>query len=316
MTAKPRTRKNAAQTKSLMMRRPVITAIILAGLAVVGLLYLGRPQGTGSIVEIRHLHGLGFSADGQQLIVPAHDGLLIFEGGQWTIPNLPVHDYMGFSPTDNGFYSSGHPGPGSNLVNPLGLVSSDDGGQTLNTLTLEGESDFHVMAVGYENHAVYVLNPAPNSQLSVGLHYTLDDGQTWEESRAQGLSGAPIQIAVHPTEANLVALATEGGLFLSNDYGDTFTRVSQDAPITSASFDPDGSQLFFGYQSLKVYNLENGGIDTLQTPTVASDDAIGFIAANPISDEMAFATYNKDIYLSADNGQSWKQIAQQGVGES
>lgn len=316
MTAKPRTRKNAAQTKSLIMRRPIIAAIILAGLAVVGLLYLGRPQGAGTTVQFRDIHGLGYSSDGMQLIVPAHDGLRLFVEGQWQVPNLPVNDYMGYSPTDNGFYSSGHPGPGSRLINPLGLVTSADGGQTINTLAFAGETDFHMMGVGYESHAVYVLNSAPNSRLSTGLYYTLDDGLTWEQSGAQGISGRPFQLAVHPTESNVVALAAEGGLFLSNDYGDTFTLASQDAPITSASFDPDGSRLFFGYQSLSVYNLDTGGIETLPTPTIASNDAVGFIAANPVSDEIAFATYNKDIYFSVDNGQSWEQIAQQGVGES
>jgi len=316
MTAKPHTRKNASETKSFMMRRTVIAVIILVGLAVFGLLYFSRLQNTGDTVQFRHIHGLGFSADGRQLLVPAHDGLLIFEEGQWTIPDLPVHDYMGFSPTDNGFYSSGHPGPGSNRVNPLGLVSSSDEGRTLNTLAFEGESDFHVMGVGYANHAVYVLNAAPNSRLAVGLYYTLDDGQNWEQSQARGISGAPVQIAVHPTEASIVALAAEDGLFLSNDYGDTFTQVSQDAPISSAAFDPDGSRLFFGYQSLNVYTLENGATTALLTPSITENDAVGFIAANPVSDEVAFATFNKDIYLSADNGQSWEPIARQGVGES
>lgn len=290
--------------------------IAVVGFVLVGLLLISRSNGSRGAVEFRHIHGLGFSADGRQLLVPAHDGLLIYENGAWTVPNLPVHDYMGFSPTNNGFYSSGHPGPGSNRVNPLGLVSSSDEGRTLNTLAFEGESDFHLMGVGYESHAVYVLNSAPNSRLSTGLYYTLDDGQTWEQSQAQGIGGATVQIAVHPTETSIVALAAEGGLFLSNDYGDTFTRVSQDAPISSASFDPDGSRLFFGYQSLNVYHLDNGGIDVLQTPPITDNDAVGFIAANPVSDEIAFATFNKDIYLSADNGQSWQPIARQGVGES
>lgn len=291
----------------------IIIAVI--GFVLVGLLFISRSNGSRGTVEFRHIHGLGFSADGRQLLVPAHDGLLIFENGGWTVPNLPVHDYMGFSPTDNGFYSSGHPGPGSNRVNPLGLVSSADEGRTLNTLAFEGESDFHVMGVGYANHAVYVLNAAQNSRLAVGLYYTLDDGQTWEQSQAQGISGAPIQIAVHPTEASIVALAAEGGLFLSNDYGDTFTQVSQDAPISSAAFDPDGSRLFFGYQSLNIYTLENGITTALTVPSITGNDAVGFIAANPVSDEIAFATFNKDIYRSADNGQSWQPIARQGVGE-
>ncbi len=314
MTTKPRTRKNAAQTKSLIMRNPILTSIILAGLAVVVLLYLSRPQGAGTTVQFRHIHGLGFSSDGRQLLVPAHDGLLIYEDGGWTVPNLPVHDYMGFSPTDNGFYSSGHPGPGSNLVNPLGLVSSGDGGRTLNTLAFEGESDFHVMAVGYENHAVYVLNPAQNSQLSVGLHYTLDDGQNWEQSAGQGISGSPIQIAVHPTEAQTVALAAEGGLFLSNDYGDTFTRIGDTAPVSTVTFDPDGGRLLFGYQSLYAYDTATGQTTTFPSPEVTGNDAISNVAVNAQSDQIALATFNRNIYLSQNDGQEWEQIAVEGNG--
>lgn len=316
MTAKPRTRKNAAQTKSFLMRRPVIAVVVLVGLAVLSLLYFSSLQGTSGSVQFRDIHGLGYSSDGRQLIVPAHDGLRIFVDRQWQIPNAPANDYMGYSPTDNGFYSSGHPGPGSRLINPLGLVTSTDSGQTINTLAFAGETDFHIMGVGYESHAVYVLNSAPNSRLSTGLYYTLDDGQTWEQSLMQGISGRPFQIAVHPTQTSVIALATEGGVFLSNDSGNTFTQVSQDAPVTSASFDPDGSRLFFGYQSLNVYILENGATIALTVPPITGNDAVGFIAVNPVSDEMAFATFNKDIYLSADNGQSWEPIARQGVGES
>ncbi|MGH2537487.1 MAG: hypothetical protein ACRDHL_08850, partial [Candidatus Promineifilaceae bacterium] len=101
-------------------------------------------------VEFPHIHGLGFSADGRQLFVPAHDGLRLFSNGQWQIPDAAGHDYMGYAPADDGFYSSGHPHPSSGLVNPLGLVKSNDGGQTLTRLGFEGESDFHLMGVGYQ----------------------------------------------------------------------------------------------------------------------------------------------------------------------
>ncbi len=308
--------RNRKQPK-LLTSTGMVIAIALISVVLIGLLYMSsRPSGSGGTVQFRDIHGLGFSSDGSQLSVPAHDGLRIFMDGQWQVPNLPVNDYMGYSPTDNGFYSSGHPGPGSGLINPLGLVTSADGGQTINTLAFAGETDFHIMGVGYESHTVYVLNSAPNSQLSTGLYYTSNEGQTWEQSLMQGISTRPFQIAVHPTQASVIALATEGGLFLSNDSGNTFTQVSQNAPISSASFDPNGSRLIFGYQRLNLYNLDNGEINALQTPTITGDDAIGFIAVSPVSDEIAFATYNKDIYLSADNGLSWAQIAQQGIGES
>jgi photosystem II stability/assembly factor-like uncharacterized protein len=305
------------QSSLLSMTNPVIWVSVVAVLGIVSLLYANsRQSGSGETVQLRHIHGLSFSSDGSQLFVPAHDGLLVYENGGWTVPNLPVHDYMGYSGVDDGFFSSGHPGPGSNLINPLGLVRSTDGGETIQTLDFAGETDFHLMGVGYESHAVYVLNPAQNSRLSVGLHYTVDDGQTWEQSRASGISGGPIQLTVHPTEPGIVALATEGGLFLSNDYGDTFTRVGDAAPVTAATFDSAGERLLFGYQSLSVYELSNGEISAFQTPSVTGDDAIGYIADNPVSDQIVFATFEKDIYLSQDKGLSWAVIAEQGLGGS
>jgi WD40 repeat protein len=260
-----------------------------------------------------HIHGLGFSPDGRQLIVPAHDGLRSYADGKWQSPDVPAHDYMGFTPASDGFYSSGHPDPLSGLVNPFGLVKSTDGGQTLIQLGFEGETDFHFMAVGYQNHAIYVGNPAANSQLQPGIHYSLDDGKTWQQSTLQGLTAQPIQMVVHPLEANVVALATEDGVFLSTDHGNSFTRIGERGPVSAVAFNPDGKSLLFGYQQVSSYDLASQQMTALPSPTLAAEDAIGYIAANPVRlDEIALATFSKDIYLSSDRGQSWTQIVDDG----
>ncbi len=300
----------------------LITLLILVGCAVGGDAEspaASAPPGAGAsqeeqvAIDLPHIHGLGFSADGRQLIVPAHDGLRLFAGGRWQVPDVPAHDYMGFAPADDGFYSSGHPHPSAGLANPLGLVKSTDGGQTLVRMGFEGESDFHLMAVGYENHAIYVANPAPNSRLPAGLHYSLDDGQTWQQSALQGVNGQIGQIAVHPTNANVVALATEGGLFLSEDYGDSFGPVTGRGPATAVTFYPDGQQLLAGYTLLLVYDLATRHIGELPTPTLAAGDAVSYMAVNPARPaEIALATFSRDIYLSPDGGQSWQPIAQDG----
>lgn len=273
----------------------------------------GQSQGD---VEMPHMHGLGFSTDGRQLFVAAHDGLRVFADGAWLVPDLPTHDYMGYVATDNGFYSSGHPHPSANMINPFGLIKSSDGGKTLTRLGFEGESDFHLMGVGYQNHAIYVLNPAPNSKLSqVGIYYSLDDGQTWQQSAGQGLTSQPIQLAVHPTEANGVAIATEAGLFLSTDHGNTFELVGEGGLVTAATFNPDGASLFFGFQELFVYDLANKLILDLSAPVIATEDAITYIAVSPARiEDIALATYQRDMYLSKDGGSSWQQIAQAGKG--
>ncbi len=271
----------------------------------------------GGAVEIPHLHGLGWSADGRELIVPAHTGLRIYADGRWQNPDLPVNDYMGYSATDDGFYSSGHPSPGSTLVNPLGLVKSSDGGRTLTTLGFAGESDFHLMAVGYQNHAIYVFNPSPNSKLGTGLYYSIDDGETWQQSALKGVNSQPAQIAVHPTEAGTLALATDEGVLLSFDHGATFEQIGAEAPVTAVTFSPDGKQLVFGATRLSAYDVASKQIKERSTPSIEGQDAIAYIAVNPERPaELAIATYGRDIYLSSNAGQTWTQIAQDGTGMS
>src|SRR3954471_22175832 len=77
-------------------------------------------------VSLVHVHGLSYSADGKRLMIPSHFGLAIYESAKWSKAPGPEHDYMGFSGTARYIYSSGHPAPGSGLVNPFGLLRSRD----------------------------------------------------------------------------------------------------------------------------------------------------------------------------------------------
>src|SRR5438045_2258832 len=152
-------------------------------------------------VTLVHVHGLSYSGDGKRLMIPSHFGLAIYENGKWSKAPGPEHGYMGFSATAKHIYSSGHPAGGSNLVNPFGLLRSQDGGKTWDKLGLEGESDFHVMATGWNSNAVYVWNAAPNSRMKqVGLHYSLNDGFSWTRVVAKGLEGNPYAPAGPPDD--------------------------------------------------------------------------------------------------------------------
>lgn len=328
---KERRRQKVGQEKRQRMLR---IALVLGALAAaIGAATFLLPE--SAAVTITHVHGLGFSSDGEQLVVPAHDGLRVYADGEWFEPDVPQRDYMGFTPVDEGFYSSGHPGSGETLANPLGLVKSTDMGETLQQLAFSGESDFHLMGVGYENHAVYVINSAPNSELDSGLYYSLDDGETWQQAAATGLTARPFGLAVHPTEASMVAMATEAGLFLSDDFGNSFAPIApsagegeggaitfiifhpQDAAglVTAVIFHPNGEMLLFGANELFAYDLPSGELTELPAPSLAEGDTMGYIAVNPLdNDEIALATFGRDIFLSPDGGQTWSQIAEEGKG--
>jgi hypothetical protein len=307
--------------------RPLLWAGLgLALAALIGWLILRGPEGaapaaqptTGSQAQggiaFPHIHGMGFSGDGRQLLVAAHDGLRVFEDGAWHIPPVPAHDYMGYSAVDTGFYSSGHPQT-SDYVNPFGLIKSVDGGETLVTLGFAGESDFHVMGVGYKSHAIYVFSSGQSSRLGPGLHYSLDDGKTWQQSAMGGVSAQPGQLAVHPTDPAQLALATPMGLLRSSDYGTTFTRVGSAEDVQAVAFSPDGARILFGGTRLMTYTLASGQLMALQTPAVAANDGISALAISPAQGaEIAYATHGRDIQLSRDGGQSWAQIARLGQG--
>lgn len=266
---------------------------------------------------LTHVHGLAFSPDGKRLLIPSHHGLAVYEDGKWSKAPGPQHDYMGFSATAKHLYSSGHPAQGSGLVNPFGLIRSNDGGQTWDKLGLEGETDFHVLATGWNTNAIYVWNHAPSSRMKgKGLHHTLNDGLAWKPARAHGLAGEVRALAVHPDDTGTVAAATSDGVFVSKDAGESFTQVTK-ADGTGVFFDLDGKHLWYGsfdgQPRLSRAALRRGGPATQLTLPPLTQDAVAYIAQNPLRHaEFAIATFARNVYLSKDTGRTWTLIAERG----
>jgi hypothetical protein len=283
------------------------------------LIMAGAVLGQGA-TTLTHVHGLAYSPDGKRLMVPSHHGLAVYEDRKWNKAPGPQHDYMGFSATAKNLYSSGHPAPGSGMVNPFGLIRSRDGGKTWEKLGLEGETDFHVLGTSWNTNAIYVWNPAPSSRLKAeGLHYTLNDGFAWKRAKADGLDGEPRAVAVHPDDPKTVAVATSEGLYLSRDSGERFTKVAADGEGVSAFFDLQGKRLWYGSfdgrARLARLPLGNGHPVQVRLPPL-KDDAVAYIAQNPARKlEYAIATFQRSVYLSKDAGESWIQIADRGKGK-
>lgn len=313
MSKKAKEKRQARQQQKQRKNYVIIIGVIVAmvGFATLLLLTSGNASQTVNFADI---HGISFTGDGNQLRVATHTGLVSYSNGSWSRPDLPINDYMGYSGTSDGFFSSGHPGAGSNLVNPIGLVKSDDFGASVQAINFLGETDFHVMGASYFGETVYVLNPVSNSLLSAGLHYSLDGGVSWKQANADGLNSQPIQLAVHPTKPSIVAFATQDGLYLSQDLGNSFSLIDSENVVTTVHFDPNGERLIYGYQWLSEYNLDTEEIMPFPSvPEVQSDQAILYTDINPERDEIAFATSNRNIFISSNNGENWTQIGENGV---
>ena len=270
-----------------------------------------------SDVALPDVHGLAYSGDGTKLYVAVHDGLVVYSEGRWSKGSEPRHDYMGFSGTRKHFFSSGHPALGSGMVNPLGLMLSADGGKTWSKRGLEGESDFHLLAAGFENDAVYVYTHAPNSRMKqAGIHYTLNQGFSWQRAAGAGLNGKLFALAVHPSDAATVAASTDAGVFLSRDHGARFEPLVAGRQALGVKFDLDGKSVWFGSfdtaPHLQRIALDGPRRENAALPPLGRD-AVAYIAQNPARrDEIAIATFERSVFVSPDRGKTWKEIAARG----
>ncbi|MED4779403.1 F510_1955 family glycosylhydrolase [Brevibacillus choshinensis] len=267
-------------------------------------------------IYLEHTHGLGYSPDGKRILIPAHAGLRVYEDGRWKTPEGEKHDYMGFSSVNDGFYSSGHPAQGSKLNNPFGIVKSTDEGKTIKSLALDGETDFHNMAVGYTSHVIYAINPEPNSKMSsAGLYFSKDDGSSWTKSDMNGITEEPTAMAVHPTEPSILAIGTPTAVYLSNDYGNVFEKVTSAGQATALFFTNKGELFIGGYQNnayLRKMDVTSKKSEELKIPELEKD-AVAFISQNPTDEkELAFVTFKNDVYLSTDESSNWTKIADEG----
>jgi photosystem II stability/assembly factor-like uncharacterized protein len=303
---------------SMRIRRQAIPVLGLAFIAVLAGPYHASAQGAGP-VTLTHVHGLAYSSDGKKIYIPSHHGLAIYSGGKWSKAAGPQHDYMGFSATQDSFYSSGHPAPGSGLINPFGVIRSTDAGMTWTRLGLEGETDFHVLATSYGTNAIYVYNPAPNSRMKTsGIYYTLNNGFMWKRAPASGFSGEPSGLAVHPSDPKVVVIAAKTGFYLSTDSGDNFRAITKGAQGLAAFFDLDGEHLWLssyaGAPALARANIKTGEKNDITLPPLTRD-AVSYIAQNPAArNEFVMATFERNVFTTQDGGRTWHQIARAGKG--
>ncbi|UCZ53654.1 hypothetical protein LGQ02_02315 [Bacillus shivajii] len=272
-------------------------------------------------VDISHIHGLGFAGNEGIIYFATHEGLLLNDEGRWFTTSGELNDYMGFNAVSDGFYSSGHPGSDTKFEgkDPLGLVKSVDGGKNIYNLDLLEETDFHVKGAGYYSNAIYVYNPEPSSRMEeTGLHYTLNEGETWTKSEMNNLPQASYDhgnhpnyfIAVHPYEENVVAVGTSEGLYLSEDYGDTFEAMDVDAPVISMTYHEDHLYAAVWTGKMELLRLaDDGSYEVVPLPEMDEQDGIQYLAVNPQNEsEIVFTTFYGNGYITTDHGEFWAMI--------
>lgn len=299
-----------------MPKKLVFFITIIAGLLVAGCSNGDQDQAFQASFDgsVEHVHGMGYAGDDEGLYFASHTGLKIYRDGKWFETTKNNNDYMGFNAVDQGFYTSGHPGKNSDLPNPLGIQRSFDGGESLETIDFEGETDFHYMAVGYNSHDIFVSNHEKNSELNEGFYMSANDGETWEKVSGSGIKGDKFSLAIHPADSNFIAAAGTTGVYLSKDGGGDFQLITENAQGTAVFFDKENLYYasYSSTPSLVKYNLETSEETLMNLPELTEDGPIYIAQNHQDTEEFAIYTAKEHAYLSEDGAESWVQILEDG----
>lgn len=257
-----------------------------------------------------HIHGLSVPADNpHQLYAATHHGLIKHAGdGEWFHVGNDRSDFMGFAQdfeNRDRLFASGHPPEGGNL----GLLVSDDGGQTWEQRSMPG-TDFHALAVApSDGDRLYGLAVSGER----GLFVSRDGGRRWESLPAEGLVGPPFNLVVDPADADRVLASTGEGLMESTDAGRSWSPVAPGEMTVGLALAREGeTTLAYAYRIAPDFEGMALSRDYGRTWTPLAESPPGpilFVAVAP-SDPQAIYAANREgrVFHSTDGGESWTAL--------
>lgn len=242
-----------------------------------------------SALPSAHVHGLSVDADGKVLLA-THEGLFDVTADP-AVKVGPTIDLMGFTAAkDPGtFYASGHPGQGSTLANPVGLIRSTDGGATWEEVSRQGESDFHTLTTTKSGIVAFD-----------GTLRTSPDGLTWDTVAA---GFAPAALAGHP-ESDTVLATTEAGIQRSTDGGRTWALQDGGPVVQFAAF---ASALdAVGVEPNGAVHVSSDGGATWARKGKLEGRTMAVSATGSGADLGVWAATSAGIFVSDDGGASFR----------
>ena len=180
-----------------------------------------------SMDSLPHVHNVVIVDD--EIYLGSHEGLYRFSEEDGFHVVSPDFDVMGLAFSDEGFYASGHPGPGFDYPDPVGLLVSSDRGATWDAVSLTGEVDFHLLDASGDT----IIGAAANYGV---LIMSDDSGQTWGS-----VDWPPLyDFGMSPTNPDHILIATGEGLMVSVDAGQSFTQIPGAPEAIMVQWSPDG----------------------------------------------------------------------------
>jgi hypothetical protein len=287
-----------SRNSSILRSRIALTASVsAAGLVLAGCAGSdGATDGTSSsdagTDAFGHIHSLDVNPADDRLYVATHTGVFVHAEDGFERVGDGTQDTMSFTIAGpDRFLMSGHPAPDSSGPPHLGLAESTDGGRTWQTLSLEGEADFHALEVAGDR--VYGVDS------QTGLLKATTDGKQWRD-----LGQLPaFDVAADPDGTERLLL-TDGRGSLVQLEGSGQPQLVESAPRL-VLLDWVSSDLLVGVGPEGAVHTSGDGGGSWQESGSLPEPQHAFTATA----DRWYAATESGILTSTDEGNTWTEVS-------
>jgi photosystem II stability/assembly factor-like uncharacterized protein len=239
-----------------------------------------------SFDSVTHIHSV--KVIGKKILIGTHEGLFVYKGPNNMKPiGKERFDIMGLAIFGRTMYASGHPGKGSKLPEPVGLLRSDDEGITWKRVSLQGEVDFHFLEA--RGREIYGVDAQTNMLL-----YSSNSGKIWRKVEPNQFSD--IAISGQKLGNSFVIqdkkLIKSSGVFTDLSLIKTAFPISEIEAVGRSLYVSSGKSIFKslnqGKSWKKIYTFEF--------------EVSGLSSSN----DLLVAVVGNQIFASEDGGESFK----------
>ncbi|WP_250433829.1 T9SS type A sorting domain-containing protein [Hanstruepera flava] len=246
-----------------------------------------------------------------------------------------------FTHTNTGSWSSGQGRVNSIIVDPNnpntyysgapagGLWKSTDAGTTWSTTTdALPQIGVSGIAVDYnDSNTIYIATGDDDAGDSscVGVMKSTDGGMTWNTTGLSPVNtpGSMNDIYIHPTNSNILWVATSGGVYKTTNAGTTWSNSNGTANlnIKDIKIHPTNPNIIYAVTTNRFYKSTNGG-DTFNViighglPTSSARMVIDITPDNPAVVYLLAANNSwgfQGLYKSSNEGADFTVVASQGT---
>lgn len=244
---------------------------------------------TADAEALGHVHGLGVDPGDGTLYAATHFGVFrVGDDGSLTRIADRWQDTMAFTVVGpRHFLGSGHPDLREDLPSHLGLIESTDAGETWQSLSLQGEADFHALEVVGERVYGY--------DATRGRLMTTTDRESWTTIT----EGQFVDIAVVPSRPDRVLVTTPSSAVRELSLTGTSRPLGAAPRLVWVDSTPGG----------RLVGITADGEVFTAAPAEGKWQQAGRVPGAPggleVADMAWYVATDEGIFISTDGGTTW-----------